>query len=79
MMGYSISYVLNLEDKNENGNIYHVMWITIDCLTSLLLIAYVNLSAKFILSGEITRNISSLHFLQRKLMNEDEALEFSKP
>lgn len=65
-MGYAMSYVFSLTQEEFEHDLYALIWIIIDCLTTLLLFVYINMTSKAMLEGEITRNIASLYFLQRK-------------
>ena len=75
MMGYSISYVYNLSEEEINKDPTSIIWIIFDNLITLLALAYVNVTAKFVIEGEVSRNIATLHFLQMKLMNQQKEIK----
>ena len=64
MMGYAMSFVIQQSEDKFNQRPYSMIWMVIDCLTSLLSFAYVSFSQKIMIDGEITRNIATLHTVQ---------------
>ena len=66
VVGYTLNYMSTLDEKEFHEHPLVNYWMIIDCLIMITSILYSYLSQQFMINNEITRNVSSLYFLQRK-------------
>ena len=72
LIGFHTNHILSIDPEERQENSMLLTWINIDCMIMLLRQGYVTFGLKTKLAGEVTKNVYSLYFLQKKKLEEEE-------